>query len=102
MFDGGNHRTHLCTKLIEKCKKEGKPMPVDPTTLPHKVETTPKPSTSLEPALTISSLNNCQIIEVVGEIQGIAIKMLIDGAAQVNASVPRIMKLFPSKKQILK
>lgn len=72
MFDGGNHRTHLCTKLIEKCKKEGKPMPIDPATLPHKVQNTPKPSTSLRPALTISSLNNCQIIEVVGEIHGMA------------------------------
>lgn len=29
MYDGGNHPTHLCKKLIEKCKKEGKPLPID-------------------------------------------------------------------------
>lgn len=56
MFDVGNHRNHL-------------PMPVDSTILPHKVQTTPKSSTSSEPVLTISIPNNCQIIEVAGEIQ---------------------------------
>ncbi|KHJ33080.1 hypothetical protein EV44_g3539 [Erysiphe necator] len=44
-------------------------MPVDSTILPHKVQTTPKSSTSSEPVLTISIPNNCQIIEVAGEIQ---------------------------------
>lgn len=32
MFDGGNHKTHLCQKLIDKCLKEGKALPVDPST----------------------------------------------------------------------
>lgn len=36
MFDGCNYRTHLCPKLIEKCRKEGKPMPINPDTLPPK------------------------------------------------------------------
>lgn len=38
LFDGGQHPTHLCPKLIEKCKKEVKPLPVDPATRTTKYE----------------------------------------------------------------
>lgn len=35
MYDGGDHPTHLCKKLIEKCKKEGKPLPNYPNSQPQ-------------------------------------------------------------------
>lgn len=30
LYDGGNHPTHLCEKLIAKCRKEGKALPINP------------------------------------------------------------------------
>ncbi|KAI0992341.1 hypothetical protein K3495_g15845, partial [Podosphaera aphanis] len=92
MFDGGNHPTHLCPKLIDKCVKEGKALPVDPATLQAKVHYPyHSPSTSYS-SLTIASLNTARAVEVVGEVAGFQTKILIDGAAEVNACVPKIME----------
>ncbi|KAI0991519.1 hypothetical protein K3495_g16668, partial [Podosphaera aphanis] len=101
MFDGGNHKTHLCKNLIEKCLKEGKPLPVDPST--YQVPTTPFTANFLKLPLTIASLNPTKAVEVEGYLGGLKTKFLVDGASHVNACIPRIMRQIPSyNKKFLK
>lgn len=79
LFDGGNHPTHLCPKLIEKCRKDGKPLPLDP-------------------AQKRLSLNNSEAIVIEGTLERCGkISFLVDGASQVNAVVPSLMKLIPNR-----
>ncbi|KAI0998192.1 hypothetical protein K3495_g10001 [Podosphaera aphanis] len=97
MFDGGSHPTHLCPKLIDKCVKEGKALPVDPATLPSKVVHPHLIPSSSCNSLTIASLNTAKVVEVMGEVAGFQTNILVDGAAEVNACVPKIMESCPNR-----
>ncbi|KAI0998142.1 hypothetical protein K3495_g10048 [Podosphaera aphanis] len=97
MFDSGSHATHLCPKLINKCVKEGKALPVDPATLPPKVVHPHRTPSSSCNSLTIASLNTAKAVEVMGEVASFQTNILVGGAAEVNACVPKIMESCPNR-----
>ncbi|KAI0996256.1 hypothetical protein K3495_g11923 [Podosphaera aphanis] len=56
-----------------------------------------RPNPSTITPLTIASLNNGNSIELVGLIGNTKARVLVDGAAQVNACTNRIMKANPNR-----
>ncbi|KAI0998356.1 hypothetical protein K3495_g9838 [Podosphaera aphanis] len=97
MFDGGSHLTHLCPKLIDKCVKQGKALPVDSETLPPKVVYPHRTPSSSFNSLTIASLNTAKAVEVMGKVAGFQTNILVDGAAELNACVPKIIESCPNR-----
>ncbi|KAI1000332.1 hypothetical protein K3495_g7866 [Podosphaera aphanis] len=95
MFDGGNHPTHQCQRLIEKLAKEGKPPPAPPASPSFKVS---YPTPSKNTPLTIASLNNGKSVELKGKIGGVKANFLVDGAAQANACTYNVMNANPNRK----
>ncbi|KAI0992845.1 hypothetical protein K3495_g15339, partial [Podosphaera aphanis] len=100
MFDGCNYPTHLCPKLIKKCKKEGKPIPMEPATDNLTTRNSLNSPPNLKNSLMIASFDNNKPIEIEGEIEGAKTKFLVDGAAQVNACVAKVMDKNPNRNKI--
>ncbi|KAI0994307.1 hypothetical protein K3495_g13875 [Podosphaera aphanis] len=94
MFDGGNHQTHECKRLIEKLAKMGRPPPEPPVTNTSKVY---RPMPSPVTPLTIASLSKVNSVELLGEIGGIRARVLVDGAAQINACTSKLMNANPKR-----
>ncbi|KAI1004669.1 hypothetical protein K3495_g3548 [Podosphaera aphanis] len=94
MFDGGNHQIHQCQRLIDKLAKEGKSPPQPPGTPQPKVR---RPIPSPNTLLSIASLNNGKSVELVGQIGNREARVLVDGAAQVNACTNSIMEANPNR-----
>ncbi|KAI0997536.1 hypothetical protein K3495_g10652 [Podosphaera aphanis] len=94
MFDGGNHQTHECKRLIEKLAKTGRPPPEPPVTnTPEVYRPMPSPLTPL----TIASLSKVNSVKLLGEIGGIKARVLVDGTALINASTSKLMNANPKR-----
>lgn len=78
LFDGGNHATYQCQTLLRNLQKRVNHLQLH---LLH---------------LRLS-LNNGNYLEINGKIGGVKAKILIDGAAQVNACTSSIMNAIPEK-----